>query len=186
MHSFCERTRRITAVGIALVAALLSGCEASPLLATVSKVDLERYTGKWYEIALLPNHFQRNCTHSTTATYKLREDGRIRVVNRCIQEDGAVNEIEGEARIVDNESNAKLEVSFLKLFGISMFWGDYWIIDLADDYRYAVIATPSRRFGWVLSRTPTMAKVDLQRAYAILHEQGYDTGEFRKSQQRTP
>lgn len=186
MSTLRMRTRAILISGVALAALLLAGCEDQAPLATVARVDLERYAGKWYEIALLPNHFQRDCAHSTTATYALREDGRISVVNRCIEENGEVREIEGEARIVDETSNARLEVSFFRLFGFSMFWGDYWIVDLAPDYRYVVIATPSRRFGWVLSRTPAMADTDLQRAYAVLREQGYDTGEFRKTLQQSP
>jgi apolipoprotein D and lipocalin family protein len=118
-----------------------------------------------------------------TAEYSLRDDGLIRVVNSCRKGslDGPLKRSTGRAKVVDQATNAKLKVSF---FG--PFWGDYWIVDLAPDYRYVVIATPSRRFGWVLSRTPAMADTDLQRAYAVLREQGYDTGEFRKTLQQSP
>ena len=86
------------------------------------------------------------------ATYALDGD-QVSVVNRCFKDslDGKETVAKGRARIVDMESNAKLEVSF---FG--PFWGDYWIIDLADDYSYAVVGHPDRSYLWILSRTPQM------------------------------
>jgi len=119
----------------------------------VSDVDLERYTGKWYEIASFPQHFQRGCVAST-ATYTLRDDGRIDVLNECRDQsfDGELRQAEGIAWIVDpSQSRAKLKVQFFWPFS-----GDYWIIDLDPDYRYAVIGHPSREYLWILSRTPTM------------------------------
>jgi apolipoprotein D and lipocalin family protein len=119
----------------------------------VDFVDFERYTGKWYEIASLPQHFQRGCV-ATTATYTLRTDGRIGVLNECRDEsfDGTLRQAEGIAWVSDpSDSDAKLKVQF--------FWpfrGDYWIIELAADYSYVVIGHPSREYLWILSRTPTM------------------------------
>jgi apolipoprotein D and lipocalin family protein len=166
-----------------LTAALLSLTIAAPAMAsdppqvaqtTVASVDLTRYTGVWYEIARLPNRFQKQCVRNVTATYVLRDDGRIDVKNRCIDADGEATEAEGIARIVDTTSRSKLEVSFVRIFGLSIFWGDYWIIGLADDYRYAVIGTPSRSYAWILSRTPALTAADSARIDAILREQGYD------------
>jgi apolipoprotein D and lipocalin family protein len=142
-----------------------------PELQTVPHVDLARYLGTWYEIANFPQSFQRGCT-ATTATYTLRDDGQIDVVNRCRKgsPDGPEKGARGRARIVDATSNAKLEVSFFR-----PFWGDYWIIDLGDDYEYAVVGHPGRDYLWILSRTPTM-KADVYDAIVQrLAAQGYET-----------
>ncbi len=116
-------------------------------LQTVDRVEIERYAGLWYEIARLPNRFQRNCNSNTTAEYRLRDDGRIDVINSCRRQDGSTNEAQAIARIVDKQSNAKLQVSFVRFLGISLFWGDYWIIGLDADYRYVVVGTPSRKLA---------------------------------------
>src|SRR5690606_10310949 len=120
-----------------------------PPLQTVDAVDLERYSGSWYEIAAFPQRFQKGCT-DTTATYAPREDGEIDVTNRC-RKDGEWDVTEGRARVVDPETRAKLEVSFFPLT-----WGDYWIIDLSPEYRWAVVGHPSRDYLWILSRTPSL------------------------------
>ena len=121
-------------------------------LEAVPQVDIERYLGTWYEIASYPQRFQEGCT-ATTATYTLRSDGEIDVLNKCRKGglDGPEEVAEGRARVVDRESNAKLEVSFFW-----PFWGDYWIIDLGPDYEYAVVGHPSRDYLWILSRTQTL------------------------------
>jgi len=169
-----------------LLAALAAGAvaatasdEAPP--ATVAHVDLDRYTGLWYEISRIPNWFQRTCVDETTARYSLRADGRLDVINRCLTADGSADEARGVARVVDPKTNAKLEVSFVKLFGWHLFWGDYWIIGLDPDYRYAVIGHPTRRYGWVLARTPTLDSATRQEIDAVLRENGYDPQRFEAS-----
>lgn len=147
----------------------------------VDSVRLDKYAGLWYEIAKIPNRFQRKCAGNTTAQYTLREDGRIDVVNRCAREDGKIIEAKGIAKIVDTRSNAKLKVSFVRFVGISLFWGDYWIVGLDKDYRYAVVGTPSREYGWILSRTPQMSPDDWDAVNEILQNQGYDPGLFEKT-----
>ena len=138
--------------------ALLSACGITrQQLATspptvVRHVDLDRYLGKWYEIARYPNRFQKACVAST-AVYSFREDGRIRVLNECRKEslEGPLRRAEGKAWVVDETTQAKLKVQF--------FWpfrGDYWIIDLGEDYEYAVVGHPKRKYLWILSRTPHM------------------------------
>jgi apolipoprotein D and lipocalin family protein len=144
-------------------------------LDTVEHVDLNRYLGKWYEIASIPQYFQRKCVLDTSAEYKLTE-GAISVTNRCTSEIGEVLVAEGQARVVDNLSNAKLEVTFVKLFGWRYtFGGDYWIIDLAEDYRYAVIGHPSRKYAWVLAKYPQLSAEDIISIEKHLQENGYDT-----------
>lgn len=145
---------------------------------TVSYVDLNDYTGVWYEIARIPNKFQKSCASNVTATYTLRDDGKIKVLNRCIEEDGTVNEAEGLARVVDEKTNSKLEVSFVSILGFHLFWGDYWIIGLDKDYDYAVIGHPERKYGWILSRTPKLSREKLDEAFRILKDNGYNTKDF--------
>jgi len=139
-------------------------------LRTVPSVDLQRYMGTWYEIASYPQSFQRGCT-ATTATYSLRPDGEVDVLNRCRKgsPDGKLAEARGRARVRDRTTNAKLQVSF---FG--PFWGDYWVIDLAPDYSYAVVGHPGRDYLWILGRTPTLPGEALDGIRQRLTEQGYD------------
>jgi apolipoprotein D and lipocalin family protein len=145
---------------------------------TVEIVDLKKYIGLWYEIAKIPNRFQKACVKGTTAEYKINADGTIEVLNSCIEEDGQRETAEGLAKVVDKRTNAKLEVSFFSILGIRPFWGDYWIIGLGKNYEYAVIGHPERKYGWILSRTPQMAKEKLDEAYNILNKNGYDTKKF--------
>jgi apolipoprotein D and lipocalin family protein len=146
---------------------------AAPL-ATVGQVDVARYVGLWYEIANYPNRFQRVCTGNTTAEYSLRDDGKLRVVNRCSTVSG-VSDVEGIARRVGSATD-RLKVSFLPaaLRWLPIGWGDYWVIGLAPDYRYAVVGEPSREYLWILSRTPTLAADDRRAIDALLRELGYD------------
>lgn len=150
-----------------------------PPLETVALVDLARYVGTWYEIASFPQSFQRGCT-ATTATYTPRPDGEIDVLNRCRQGsvDGKEKTALGRARIADGSTNAKLKVSFFR-----PFWGDYWIIDLAGDYAYAVVGHPGRDYLWILSRTPTMAEPTYQAIVARLQGQGYETSRLVRTLQ---
>jgi apolipoprotein D and lipocalin family protein len=139
-------------------------------LATVARVEIKPYLGTWHEIASFPQSFQRGCT-ATTATYTLREDGELDVLNRCRL--GAVDGNEkvalGRARVANSVTNAKLEVSFFR-----PFWAPYWIIDLAPDYSYAVVGHPGRDYLWILSRTSTMSDVTYQGIVSRLRVQGYD------------
>ena len=150
---------------------------------TVNFVNLQKYSGMWYEIAKIPNSFQKKCARNTTAAYQLRSDGNINVVNRCIEADGSVNEAKGIAKVVDSKSNAKLKVSFVRILGISLFWGDYWIIGLDKEYKFAVVGTPSRKYGWILSRTPKLSGEEMQEAFSILKQQGYDPKDFEMTEQ---
>ena len=145
---------------------------------TVENVDLNRYAGLWYEIAKIPNSFQKKCLAKTTAEYTLLENGTVQVINRCQEADGQTNSAKGIARIVDTKSNAKLQVSFVRFFGRNWFWGDYWIIGLDEDYQWAIVGHPKRKYGWILARQPDMDSADLESCYTILREQGYDPNDF--------
>ena len=152
-------------------------------LTTVKYVDLKKYVGLWYEIAKIPNSFQDQCIKGTTAKYILKEDGEIAVINSCIDKDGKVDDADGVARIVDKKTNAKLEVSFVSFLGWRPFWGDYWIIGLDENYQWAVIGTPNRKYGWVLSRTPKLDAETMDKIFQILIEQGYNKKDFEVSVQ---
>ena len=120
-------------------------------LEVVPHVDLNRYVGRWYEIARLPNRFEKKCADSVTATYTLRSDGKIEVVNRCRKSSGDYTTATGKAKVVDQTTNAKLKVTFFW-----PFYGDYWILDLGDNYEYAVVGAPNRKYLWILSRNRQM------------------------------
>jgi apolipoprotein D and lipocalin family protein len=165
---------------LAVLAACAHGGAPKAPLRTVPAVDLDRYLGTWYEIASYPQWFQRNCA-ATTATYSRREDGRIRVVNACRDGglDGTVRQAEAVAWVVKGEpSNAKLRVQFFWLFR-----GDYWIIELDEEYRYAVVGHPSREYLWILARTPQIdpaLHADLVRR---IEAHGYDANRLQRTLQ---
>jgi apolipoprotein D and lipocalin family protein len=152
-----------------------------PPLQTVAQVDLSRYTGTWFEIASYPQRFQKGCT-GTTATYTLRDDGEIGVVNRCRKGSlqGEEESAEGRARVVDTTTNAKLEVTFFW-----PFWGDYWIIDLGKNYEYAVVGHPGRDYLWILSRTPLMEESVYRGVLDRLQAKGYPLDRLQKTLQPT-
>ena len=159
-----------------LLAAKHSSAQAVAPLKAVGHVDLSRYTGKWYEIARYPNRFQRNCQSDTTAVYTLREDGKVEVVNACRKKDGNVTTARGTAKVADPESNAKLKVTFFW-----PFYGDYWIIGLSPEYQYAIVGEPSRKYLWILSRTPSMEGTTYQTLLRQIEAMGYDPGKLQKS-----
>jgi apolipoprotein D and lipocalin family protein len=151
---------------------------AGPPLRTVERVDLQRYMGRWYEIATIPMSFQKGCV-GVTANYSLRPDGDVDVVNTCRKEtlDGPERQATAKAWSVD-PSNAKLVVRF--------FWpftGDYWIIDLDPEYRWAVVGHPSRKYLWILSRTPRMDDATYEGILSRLREQAYDLSLLVKTPQ---
>jgi apolipoprotein D and lipocalin family protein len=140
---------------------------------SVGKVDLGRYVGKWYEIAAFPMFFQRQCIADTTAEYALRPDGDIAVVNRCRTETG-FDEAVGKAWTAGGTENSQLKVSF--------FWpfrSDYWVVGLDDDYQWAVVGNPNRKYLWILSRTPQLPREQLDRALQAAAGQGFDLAQLK-------
>lgn len=155
-------------------------------LATVTAVDLARYAGRWYEIARLPNRFQKKCVDGVTATYEQLDDGEIKVVNACRTKTKRLVNAEGRAKPADRRGpNSKLRVRFAPawLGWIPLVWGDYWIIDLAPDYSYSVVGTPDRKYLWILSRSPNMD----EKIYVGIVERaagkGFDTSRLTRTQQ---
>lgn len=142
----------------------------------VSYVDLDQYLGRWYEVASIPQGFQQQCTGGTTAEYS-RDADLVKVINSCDTKSGDRSVSEGRARIEDTETNAKLKVTFVKMLGkwVFSFAGDYWIIDLAPDYRYAVVGHPTREYAWILSRQGHLSTGDWIRVEKSLRDDGYDS-----------
>jgi apolipoprotein D and lipocalin family protein len=151
----------------------------------VSSVDLKQYSGKWFEIARYQNKFQKNCIGNTTATYKMKEEGKFEVLNECLRKNGTVIDAKGEGKIIDKNSNAKLEVRFAPgyLAFLPSVRGDYWIIDLDTNYQYAVVGDPKREYLWVLSRTPEMNVATYQNILRRLETMGYKPGKLVKTPQ---
>jgi apolipoprotein D and lipocalin family protein len=104
--------------------------------------------------------------------HSIQEDGKISVLNSCIDKDGELDEADGVARLVDKNSNAKLEVSFVSFLGWRPFWGDYWIIGLDENYQWAVVGVPDRKYGWVLSRTKELNEKTMDNIWSILKAAG--------------
>lgn len=141
-------------------------------------VDLERYLGDWYEIARIPNFFQRGCVGSKTH-YEKSASG-LSVVNECIKH-SSKSISKGKAWVVDNQSNAKLKVQF-----VWPFRGDYWILQVGPHYEYAVVGEPSRKYGWILARTQVMDDETYGRLIEDIRKQGYDIRKFERTQVKTP
>ncbi len=145
-------------------------------LVTVPAIDIDRYAGVWYEIARYPNWFERQCIDAVTATYQRLPDGNISVVNACRTKDGSRDEARGVARPATANDFTRLKVRFVPAFlaFLPFVWGDYWVIDLAADYDYAMIGEPSREYLWILARSPRMDEGLLQRLLKRAAAQGYD------------
>ena len=170
-----------------LLLLLLGACATEPPrtpVRTVEAVDLQRYAGTWYEIARFPNSFQdgrgRRC-EETTATYALRPDGQVAVTNRCLDAADGGREIVATATAyaVEGSNNARLRVTFFW-----PFYGDYWVIGLDRDYRWAVVGAPGRDYLWVLARTPALSAGDYAAAVGAAAEQGFDIERLQPTPQR--
>lgn len=167
----------VAALAVGLVVSGLIGTK--PPLQVVPALDLARYLGAWYAVASIPTTFERDCAQGTTATYTLLPNGQIEVVNVCFSVVGRRIEARGRAWVPDPKAPAKLKVSFVNVLGLRFFPADYWVVDLASDYSYAVVGHPSRSYGWVLSRTPTLPADVLAGIQKRLEAHGYDGSKFR-------
>lgn len=137
---------------------------------TVSTLVLDKYLGKWYEIARFDHSFERDM-QGVTANYSIREDGLIKVINSGYKGslEGKYKETEGKAKIPDPDVPSKLKVAFFW-----NFWGDYYIMELADDYRYALIGSSTEKYLWILSRTKMLLPEDQDYLITRIKDRGYD------------
>lgn len=145
---------------------------SSPIV-TVGAVDLNRYLGKWHEVARLPNPFEPIDATQIMATYSPGPNGMIKVENQYTLK-GETSKIQGVARVDDPKSNAKLAVSFFDILGYRPVWGDYWILDLGPNYTYSVVGDRARKYAWILSRTPELSSANMAAAVSALKRNGYD------------
>jgi apolipoprotein D and lipocalin family protein len=178
--------RILVTSALAVAALSLGGCAAAfskhpvgnvAVQQPAKSVELSRYLGRWYELARYEQGFQKDCD-GVTADYALREDGNISVLNSCRKPDGKAKTARGKAKIVDTATGAKLKVSF---FG--PFYGDYWVLDRAEDYSWSIVGEPSGRYLWILSREANPGQANLDALIARAKALGYDTSMLRITKQ---
>ncbi|WP_417605861.1 lipocalin family protein [Oceanimonas baumannii] len=160
--------------GLLILLLFLSGCTAKPEgITPVSGFELNRYLGNWYEIARLDHRFERGLER-VTASYSMREDGGVRVINRGFDTaKGVWKQAEGRAYFVNRPDIAHLKVSF---FG--PFYGAYVVFELDDNYQYALVSGPDRDYFWLLARTPELPPEVQQRLISSAREAGFATDEL--------
>jgi apolipoprotein D and lipocalin family protein len=157
---------------LGVVCVMLFSCKRGTVeLPVVGDVDLEKYSGTWYEIARLPNSFEKGLK-CVTATYRLRDDGKIEVINRGHKtgKPGKISKIKGVARVPDRNEPAKLKVTFFWPFS-----GDYYIIELDKEYRYALVGEPSRKYLWILARDKVLESTIYEDLLKKAAEMGFDS-----------
>ena len=148
-------------------------------LTPVSSVDLRRYSGKWFEIARLPNKFQKDCVGNTTVTFNtMKRDGELEILNRCLQKNGKTEQIRGEAKVAGGNTNAKMKVSLPKFSADSL-----WIVDLDPNYQYSVVTSPKREYLWIYSRTPQLDAGVYQQILRRIEAMGFQPNRLIKTPQ---
>lgn len=147
----------------------------------VDQVDIQRYAGKWYEIAHLPMYFQRKCVSDISAQYTVNADQTIGVLNSCRIENGEMISSEGVA-YPQNQGNSKLKVSFLPtgLRWIPFTKGHYWVLRVDPEYKVALVGGPSTKYLWILSREPQLDEATYQSYLDTAKYYGYDVTKLIK------
>lgn len=156
-------------------------------LQPIPSLDLKLYAGEWYEVARKPNSFQKNCG-ATKVKYELDND-KMKVLNICRKKnaDGEFSTANGIARVADKKINSKLKVSFVPLLKhLGLFAGNYWVLALDEDYQWALVGEPRRRYLWLLSRKPRIQSLDFVEISSKADLMGYDTSDFTQSPPWTP
>jgi apolipoprotein D and lipocalin family protein len=175
-----KQFRMMMSAALLMMAGAMAFGGETMAMPTVAHVDLQRYAGRWYEVARLPLYWEKKCASDVTATYTLLPDGKVDVLNQCRKADGTMTQSHGSATVVskdgagaEDKSNSRLKVTF--------FWpfrGDYWILALDPEYRWAMVGTPNRENLWVLSRTKVLDKDVMAKLLAKARELGFDTGKL--------
>jgi apolipoprotein D and lipocalin family protein len=157
-----------------ILATMCFSCSSHKDLPVVPALDVKKYQGTWYEIARLPNSFEKKLDNCS-ATYTLRSDGKIIVYNKgqYIEDPSKTSDIRGLAWVPDVAVPAKLKVRFFWPFA-----GKYWIIALDSNYRHALVGDPSRKYLWVLAREKKLDAATLQSLLDIAKMQGFDTAKI--------
>ena len=154
-------------------------------LTTIAALDVPRYMGTWYEIAKFPNWFQKKCVADTSAQYSLQPNGTVQVVNRCRKENGEMDQAIGEARQIGAATSPRLQVRFAPawLSWLPLAWGNYWVIDLDEQYQLVAVSEPTREYLWVLSRTPQVSDQAYDALLLRLKAQGLSLDRLERSRQ---
>ena len=163
---------------------LFTSCNAQNTMidkTVVKELDIDRYLGKWYEISRYDHKFERGLV-GVTATYSFREDGKIKVVNAGYKNtlNGQKSEAIGKAKIPNPSIRSKLKVSFFWFF-----YGDYFVLELDENYKWAVIGSSSDKYLWILSRTPQMDDGLYDEILNNLTQRGYDVNKLLKVKQQS-
>lgn len=146
---------------------------------TVETLEVEKYLGKWYEIARFPHSFEKGLV-GVTASYSMRSDGKIRVINQGYKGslEGKLSTAEGKAKFPEPNDPTRLKVSFF-LF----FYGDYYVLELDQDYQWAMVGSSSPNFLWILSRTSQMDEGVYQMLLERARSRGYDLTQLIRVEQ---
>ena len=165
----------------AIMASVLTlfSCKSNADLATVPELDITKYAGLWYEIARLPNSFEKGLD-CTTANYTLLDNGKIEVKNkgRKTEKENKISDIKGTAWVPDPAHPAQLKVRFFWPFA-----GDYWVIALGDNYEYALVGAPNRKYLWILGREKTMDEATYTKLVTLAKEKGFETSNLERINQ---
>ncbi len=166
-------------LGSTLSLKAVSAQEIAPLQA-ISSLDLQKYKGRWFEIAKYPNRFQAMCIKSTSAQYSLNENG-VAVLNTCTTDKNEATQALGQARAVgkisgESLSPAQLEVAFAPTWirWLPMVWGNYWVVAIDPNYRWSLVSEPKREFAWILARESKLSEADKQAVLAAVRAAGLD------------
>ena len=171
-----------------LVCSVTSHAQALPPVQTIASLDVPRYMGTWFELAKFPNVFQRKCVRNTRAVYTLNVDNTVQVLNRCRIQDGSTIEALGQAKQMGNATSPVLKVRFAPewLGWLPLVWGDYWVIDLDDQYQLAAVSDAKREYLWVLSRSPKTEPRHYAALLQRLQQQGFDIDKLEVTTHDTP
>lgn len=179
---------RFLAPMVLVLSAASVGAQTTGPLPVVPVLDLQRYSGDWYEIARLPNWFQRNCGGQVRARYGQAVDGEVPVLNQCRRADGTLIDAKGVARRVartDLPASGQLEVRFAPawLAWLPVAWGDYQVLALDADYRTSLVGAPGRDYLWLLARQPTLPEAEIAQWLAKARALGFPTEQVVRTPQ---
>lgn len=146
------------------------------MLATVERVELDRYLGVWHELARKPMHVQRRCQRAVTATYTLNEYGNIQVHNRCEMKNGQILNLYGEGFVQNPPSNSRIQMSFLpeSVRWLTLGRAEYWILKLDQNYQTVLVGEPGMKYMWIMSKDPQLSKRVLKGYLDYATALGYD------------
>lgn len=176
MHRYLAVAAVTTMVALGTADATSAATPVKPPVTPVPSVNLQRYLGKWYQIAAIPLFFEKICAKDDTANYTLAADGNVSVANNCTTTAGGDYDVTGEALVDNAPADSELSVSFIDLFGLKFFptTPNYDIIGLNPGYRWAVVVSPNRLSAFILSRTPSLSAASISATQSILSANGFN------------